>query len=324
MRVAVIGRGFGARVVAPVFAATERCEIAGVVSARDPDAVGTLVRRADVDLVCVHSPPFLHARHVQAAIAAGKAVLCDKPFALDATEAATLLDAVEQAEVLHVCNFEFRREPAREMVAQILRSGEIGTAEHVTWTHLSAGSRVPLRPYGWLFDAARGGGWVGAWASHAVDSLRYLFGEVDSVTNATRRIDVIERPDEQGVPRRCSAEDALTATLIVGGAVTVSIDSGFALGVPVPPRLTVFGTEGAIDCAGNERVVLRRPDGSTEERFRAEREPGRDRHHVAMQRFATDVRDAFENGAPLPGMPTFADGHACDLVLDQLRAAPII
>ena len=42
MRVGVIGTGFGARVVAPVFAATRGCEVVDVVSARDTDAIERL------------------------------------------------------------------------------------------------------------------------------------------------------------------------------------------------------------------------------------------------------------------------------------------
>src|SRR5207237_281137 len=60
VRVGVIGRGFGARIVAPVFEETEGCEVVDVVSPRDDDAVRALCSRADVGVVAVHSPPFCH------------------------------------------------------------------------------------------------------------------------------------------------------------------------------------------------------------------------------------------------------------------------
>ena len=77
IRLGVIGSGFGARVVAPVFAATDGCAVVDVVSARDAAAVRNLCARGDVDLISVHSPPFLHTEHVDRAIDAGHAVLCD-------------------------------------------------------------------------------------------------------------------------------------------------------------------------------------------------------------------------------------------------------
>ena len=78
VRVGIIGTGFGARVVAGAFDAAD-CDVTDVVTARDASAVRALCR-SDVDLVAVHSPPFLHASHVAMAVDAGRAVLCDKPF----------------------------------------------------------------------------------------------------------------------------------------------------------------------------------------------------------------------------------------------------
>src|SRR4029077_15295081 len=78
VKVTVVGTGFGARVVAPAFAATAGCEVVDVVSPRDERAGLRAIARPDVSLVSVHSPPFLHATHVRAALSEGKAVLCDK------------------------------------------------------------------------------------------------------------------------------------------------------------------------------------------------------------------------------------------------------
>ena len=175
LRIGVIGTGFGARVVAPVFAATEGCEVVDVVSARDGAAVKELCRR-DLDLVSVHSPPFLHGEHVREAVSAGCHVLCDKPFGVNAEQAEEMHDLAEGEEVVHAVNFEFRHQPARRRVHDLVRDGSIGVVEHVQWTSTNAVFRRPLREYGWLFDRSRGGGWVGAWGSHAVDTLRWLLG----------------------------------------------------------------------------------------------------------------------------------------------------
>ena len=96
VRIGVVGTGFGARVVAPVFAETEGCEVVDVVSARDDAAVAALCARRDVDLVSVHSPPFLHVAHVRAAVDAGHAVMCDKPFGRNEAEAAEMLRVAER------------------------------------------------------------------------------------------------------------------------------------------------------------------------------------------------------------------------------------
>jgi predicted dehydrogenase len=310
-------------VVAPAFAAADGCEVVDVVSPRDNDAIAKAIARPDVDLVSVHSPPFLHAEHVRSAIGNGKAVLCDKPFALDAEEASALVDEAAAAGAIALCNFEFRLHPVRRLLRELVRTDALGTIEHVQWTHLSAGSRVPLRRYGWLFDRERGGGWIGAWGSHAIDTIRWCFGEVTSV-DAHPRIDIAARPDEHGEMHECSAEDGLSATLGLDTGVTVNIDSSFAASAPVPPRITVLGAEAVCEVLADERVAVRRADGTREDLTpKAASGTRADRHTEPMRRFAEVVRDVVTSGEVPPGVPTFADGRACDLVLDQLRAAPL-
>jgi predicted dehydrogenase len=316
VNVGIIGTGFGSRVVAPVFAATEGCGVVEVVSARDDAGVVALCENADVDLVCVHSPPFLHSAHVRRAMFEGRAVLCDKPFGVDAEEAETLFAAAEAADCLHLLNFEFRYHATRALVRELIVGGAIGTPEHVQWTHLSAGSRHPERPHGWLFDRAAGGGWVGAWGSHAVDFLRWTFGEIGPVW-AQCRTTITERRDRDGVVRACDAEDGFSAVLGCGDGVTVAIDSTFAAPVGLAPRFVAVGSDGVLECVADARVTVRRPDGTREEHEGA---TGADAHVEPMRHFAAVMRDAVRDGIAPAGTPTFADGLACARVLERLRA----
>jgi predicted dehydrogenase len=313
--VGVIGAGFGRRTVVPAFEAAG-CAVTGPVSARDDAAVQELCR-SELDLVCVHSPPFLHARHVTWALEAGRrAVLCDKPFGCSGDEAQAMFDGARAAGILHLLNFEFRLEPARVEVAERLAAGDIGPVEHVEWTALTAGSRHPLRRYGWLFDPTRGGGWIGAWGSHAVDALRWWVGEVVDVTSAPRTT-ITERPDEHGVLQRCTADDGFTAALRLSTGATAMLDSSFASAVTLPARLVITGRDGTIEVVNDHHITLRRADGSREEST----PPGvdGDPHAPAMTAWARTVAAAVAEGRQIG--PSFADGVACARVLDALRLA---
>jgi len=318
LRVGVVGTGFGARVVAPVFAATAGCAVVDVVSARDTAAVTALCARDDVDLVAVHSPPFLHRAHVEAACAAGHAVLCDKPFGRDRAEAAAMVGAATGAGVTGLVNLEFRWAPARRHVADVLVAGALGAVEHVAWTHVSRGSRVPLRPHGWLFERAAGGGWLGAWGSHAVDTLRWWLGDL-AVVDATLRTDVAMRPDADGVDRPADAEDGFTATLRTAAGASIAIDSTFAATADLAPRVVIAGADGVLEVVADHRVVLRRADGTRDE-WTAPTPEG-DPHLEPMRRAAEVVRDVARDGAPVADAATFADGLAMVAVLDAIRAA---
>jgi predicted dehydrogenase len=146
VRVGIIDTSLGARVVAPAFDATEGCTVVDVASPRDERGTAELCRQGGIDLISVHSPPFLHGAHVRAAIDAGRAVLCDKPFGLHAEEYAGLLAAAEAAGTVHLVNFEFRCDPMRRRLRDLVRGGVLGELEEVSWTYRSAGTRVPLRP----------------------------------------------------------------------------------------------------------------------------------------------------------------------------------
>jgi predicted dehydrogenase len=315
VRIGVVGTGFGARVVAPVFDGTPGCEVVEVVSARDDAGVANLCDRHDVDLLTIHSPPFLHAAHVRRGLVSGHAVLCDKPFGVDALEAETLVAAAEAADCLHLLNFEFRYDPMRQRVRELVSGGAVGDPEHVTWTHLSAGSVVPPRRHGWLFERASGGGWIGAWASHAVDMLRWTFGEIIDARGLTRTI-IAERPDANGVVQTCDAEDAFTAWLRTESDTTIAIDSSFAARANVAPRFVVCGTEGVLECVADARIVVRREGEAPEEHERPATDG--DPHLVPMQGWAEVVRDAVEEGIAPAGVPTFTDGLACSRVLDAI------
>jgi predicted dehydrogenase len=323
--VAVIGTGFGARVVAPTFAATEGVEVVAVVSARDEAAVATAVSDPRVSLVSVHSPPFLHDRHVRIALDAGRSVLCDKPFTPSASVSRRLVEDARDAPGVHLLNFEFRFDPLRERTRDLVAAGVLGRIEHVVWTHHSAGTTQPLRPYGWLFDRERGGGWIGAWASHAVDTLRFTFGEIDSVVRSMPRLTVTHRPDpdDHDAPwPECTAEDGLSALLMLDGGATVTIDSSFAASATLPPRITVVGSDATLENVADQRLTVRDASGALDDLTIAV-VPSVDHHAGPMAAFAAAVRDAVRTGEVPPGVATFADGLACDEVLDRLRDAPL-
>jgi predicted dehydrogenase len=314
--VGVIGRGFGQNVVAPVFAETEGCTLVDVVSPRDDDAVRALCHHSDVDLVAVHSPPFLHQEHVTTALAAGKAVLCDKPFGTSTADAEAMEQAARDADAVALLNFEFRHHPGRIALRSLLQEGAVGTVEHVQWTVFGAGFRVPLRPYGWLFDRERGGGWIGAWGSHVIDFLHWTFGELVDVS-ARLRTDITERPDADGTMHRCTAEDGFTALLSTRDGTSITIDTSFVAVKNSPPRVVVLGSEGTLESIADGKITRRDAEG-TQEVFSFD-PPREDPHLVPMRAWAQVVRDAVNDGAVPDGEATFVDGVACARVMDALR-----
>ena len=62
-------------------------------------SVNEIMENADIDAVIIATPNYLHHQHVLAAAEAGKHIFCEKPFALDAGEAAEMVEACRKAKV---------------------------------------------------------------------------------------------------------------------------------------------------------------------------------------------------------------------------------
>jgi predicted dehydrogenase len=327
IRVGIIGRGFGQRVVARAYADTEGCQVVDVVSPRDEGAVAALCARGDVDLITVHSPPFLHLDNVRRGIEAGHAVVCDKPFGRHAGDAKEMCGLAEEAGLVNIANFETRFDPARSRLRALVQEGRVGNAENVQCTYIMNISRFPLRPYGWLFDADLGGGWLRSIGSHQIDFFRWTFGEIVDASGYLRTA-IRERPDSQGTLHPCTADDGFTALLRSASGVTSMIESTFAAAANVTPTILVVGDEAVLELIADQRIICHTDAGRHEE-FAIDIGGNEKLYYenqllYNMRTFAAAVRDAVRAGEVRTGetgtdLGTFADALACVEVLDRLR-----
>jgi predicted dehydrogenase len=204
--VAVVGTGFGCLTHARALRAAG-FEVEALVG-RDPEktaerahrfgiphastALADVLALPGVDAVTIATPPHSHAEIAHAAIAAGKHVLCEKPFARDAAEARGLLDAAERAGVVHLIGAEMRFNPGQALLARVVSGGAIGEPRLATFLmHIpllaDASGEVP----GWWSDAGSGGGWLGAHAPHVIDQIATTVGPIAGVSATLTR--VVER-----------------------------------------------------------------------------------------------------------------------------------
>ena len=122
-----------------------------------------LVARDDIDLVSVVTPVFTHFEMTLAALAQRKAVLCEKPMAMNADEARRMTESAREAGVLALIDHELRFLPGRRQMHDSLRRGDIGKVRHAKLT-FRADSRADVnRPWNWWSDKTKGGGTLGAY-----------------------------------------------------------------------------------------------------------------------------------------------------------------
>lgn len=329
MRVGIIGAGFGRYAVAPVYESIG-CSVE-VASPRDADAVARLLD-SKPDLVSVHSPPFMHHGHVMAALDRKLNVLCDKPFGLNHAEALQMRDRAQAQGVLHFLNCEYRTMPSRARMKQMIEAGEIGRIEHVSIQLFSNAQRG--RTHGWLNDAELGGGWIGAYGSHVIDTLRWLFDSEITDCGGVSRIEIPKRPDDRGGERVATAEDAFSAWFAMANGRAATLDTAFSASTPLPVRTLVLGSDGSLELVGDTHLILRRampedPTMSRPERIRrsvlamegevvfTQPPPPGESHEPALRPWLEQVKAAVTSGRQIT--PSFEDGAAMAHVMDMLR-----
>lgn len=310
MKIVVIGTGFGENVVAPAFQSLG-CEVQ-VVSPRDDAAVKNACSE-NVDLMSVHSPPFMHRDHVLLALDHGSAVLCDKPFGVSVADAQAMCNAVEGREVSHFLNFEFRCRSANRKVKELVDSGVIGTLQHGSW--LAHNHLLRERHYGWLFDASLGGGWLGAYGSHLIDHILWLADSDMMHCSGIRSISQNRRRDRDGQLQTCTAEDAASFHLVLANGFSATVDISASAPAFLEPHMTLIGSEGTIELFNDERLVLKTLDKEPET-FSITSE--QNQFMGAQTAWLKEVVSAVKTQSKLT--PNFYDGLATRKVLDQLNA----
>src|SRR5438270_11669624 len=143
---------------------------------------GELVRRPDVDVVDICTPPGTHAEIATAAAAAGKAVICEKPLAVSYAQAASVRDAVERAHVLNAVGFNYRRLPAVSLMKRMIDEGAVGKVRLVRGRWLADEFVDPTIPFDWRFDRSMGGSTIADLGSHLIDMATWMAGPVAEVS----------------------------------------------------------------------------------------------------------------------------------------------
>ena len=334
-RVGIIGTGWGARVQVPAFReagldvvaiaghnAERTRKIAGELDVEPFDDWRTLIA-SNVDLVTIVTPPSEHLQMATSALDAGKHVLCEKPTALNASEAEQLVAAGRKypdriALIDHELRFLPSFRAARERIA------DLGGIRYAEVRYASPGRGDRTRAWNWWSDANQGGGIWGAVGSHFVDMLRFLGMEIEAV-QATLRTIIEERPFENGTRRVTSDDFADVALRLANGAIASMTFSAVASGPDEPTTLTIHGEEGAMRLAGEDLLTAMRgePFTAATKGSRSDR-----RGNSAGGAFGTGtyllgraLKTAIDDGdrSAIANAATFEDGLKQQCVLDAAR-----
>jgi xylose dehydrogenase (NAD/NADP) len=274
-----------------------------------PRAFGSyqeLLDDPDVDAVYIPLPNELHQPWVLAAADAGKPVLCEKPLAIDAREAALMVEHCRRRGVLLMEAFMWRHQPRTRELRALVDGGAIGELRLIR-----SSFSFPIAPGDWRLDPSRGGGALWDVGCYGVSTARFFAGSEPVVSRAIAHL------GPHGV------DMSLAAVMEFPGGVLAAIDCSFEQ--PFECRYELVGSRGVIEVPdaylppahGNPTARLRTigtgsdSDSAADQIQMLEFEP--------LDQYAAMV-DAFASSVAAGRLVDPAeDGLAQMIVLDQLN-----
>jgi predicted dehydrogenase len=234
----------GRRKVIPAIQKARRCRVVAIAS-REPGRASAiaaelgigrahasyeaLLADGDVDAVYIPLPNHLHLEWTLRAIAAGKHVLCEKPLALNAADAARMVDAAEAAGLTLMEAFMYRLHPSWAAVRDLVAAGRIGRLMAIqSWFSYYNDDPANIRN---IREA--GGGALYDIGCYNVNLSRLLFGAEPVRVHAS-----VLRDPANGV-------DVLTSAILEfagGGQATFTCSTR----TETDQRVHVYGTTGRI------------------------------------------------------------------------------
>ena len=141
-----------------------------------------LIARDDIDIIDVSSPGNEHLPMAIAAAQAGKTVFCEKPLGNTLDEAKRMMHAAEDAGVVNMVCFNYRRVPAIALAKKMIDEGALGKIYHFRARYLQDWIADPNFPLVWrLQKEVAGSGTLGDIGAHIVDIGHFLCGNLSEV-----------------------------------------------------------------------------------------------------------------------------------------------
>jgi predicted dehydrogenase len=295
IRVAVIGAGMAGRAhingyrAAPTVFDSDlpQVRLVAVADAHEPFAVDAakrygyeraetsweaVVDASDIDAVSVVVANHLHRPIVEALLAAGKHVLCEKPLAPTVADAEAMVEAAEKSDRVAAVGFTFRRSPAINAIRQQITDGVLGKVMHFNGHYWCDYGFNPDAPISWRYKGGLGSGALSDIGSHILDLAEFLCGPIESIRGSVLSTLIPDRPVPLGTAVGHAAtvavseerepvenEDVVTftATFERGGVGTFSV-SRIAYGLPNSLGFEVFceGGAAAFDLARGSEFTI--------------------------------------------------------------------
>jgi predicted dehydrogenase len=196
---------------------------------------------ADPDVHVIHNttPNHMHVPVIMAALTHRKHVISDKPLALNAEDARSLLQAAREAGVVHAVTFNYRGNPLVQQAREMIAGGELGDPHFVHGAYLQDWLLQPT-DFSWRLEPEKGGksSAIGDIGSHWCDLVQHVIGQrivavlaelttvVSTRFKPSKNREAFSRTDDRGEPFQVSSEDLASVLVRFDGGARGSVCVG--------------------------------------------------------------------------------------------------
>lgn len=266
----------------------------------------------EIDAVVVCVPNFLHAPVSLAALEKGKHVLCEKPMAIDESDARAMVELAQEQQKILMVGQNYRYRPEVDKVRQLLEDGTLG---RIYWVKVGWMRRKGIPGWGsWFTQKDKsGGGCLIDIGVHMLDVGWYLMGAPRPLTVVGSTFAAFG-PEKRGLggwgtpnwDGHFDVDDGATAVVRFEGGATLTLDVSWAANHPDRMWLHIMGDRGGVTMFDGPLTVYREVDGQVEQwQPEVEQKDPRDevtRHFVHCCRTGERPRSPGEHGLEVTRM----------------------
>jgi predicted dehydrogenase len=261
----IIGAGMYGKILMRCFQQDERASLVWVNSASEATTKSAaeefgvsnwtldyheILADPQVDAVFIATPPYLHAEQMEAALAAGKHVLLEKPMAESLESIRRIVAAVEAAPdqiVLEASCRHTRLTRKFQTIKEMIDSGKLGKIYHIHHNHLTRGTFIEYNPKGnWAMNKKLAGG--GPFADIGVYDLSFHLGLLNDVPQL-KSMQRFSRNDLRDMSRLVEFSDVEqhgAAWMEFDTGLTYYYERGSGVHAETPNETRLYGTKGGL------------------------------------------------------------------------------
>ncbi|MEO0637436.1 MAG: Gfo/Idh/MocA family oxidoreductase [Pseudomonadota bacterium] len=201
---------------------------------------------AEVDAVVIASPQSTHREIAEAALAAGKHVLCEKPLGATLADCEAMVAAAKaHPELINMVGFNYLRTPVSQHAINMVRDGRLGQIVSFRVDHAEDFLADPATPANWRTESMEAGT-MGDLAPHPIHCALSFMGPVQEVMAVVETVHA-ERPGQNGGRVVVTNDDQVNMILRFANGVTGTLHtSRVSTGTKMGLRYEIVGTEGTL------------------------------------------------------------------------------